>query len=350
MHEVLITAERELDLDLGNLRIAAAHSQERIDDARASVEAYLAGVSAERVPGEPIIAAFGSMARQEMAQGSDFDFLVILRSLERDPATIRTYRGAAAKALKELGIEPPGSSGLFGGAISGTDLVNTIGLDQDTNLHLSRRILLLEESIALCAEDGYRDLIEAVCARYLHESPSHHRVPRFLLNDVIRYWRTITVDYQAKRWDEMASNKWGARYVKLISTRKLTYAGMLISLFWGSLNDQVPDAAMLQGQFSLPSLARIAQLAPLARGGTRDALRNVLELADWFNGQLAQAEIRSSYRDHDNPAEAPDGHPLDLARTKGRALQAALERLFYSDENLVSGTSIGPLARAYLAF
>ena len=92
-------------------------------------------------------------------------------------------------------------------------------------------------------------------------SPLHKRgVARFLLNDVVRYWRTVAVDYQAKRWDELSPPagafqeddglgleppKWGLRYIKLRSSRKLAFVGSLVSLHGSStVTVLIPDDAI----------------------------------------------------------------------------------------------------------
>lgn len=295
MHPALVEAESLLGIELPNLRKASDRTAERVNVARKAVDGYLT----ERLGGdrdrdsEPIVTAFGSMAREEMAPGSDFDYLVILRTLERDPAKIQLYRESAVVALEQLGLDPPGSSGLFGCAISGTDLVNTIGLDTDTNLHLSRRILLLEESLGLNAVAGHGDLIETIAARYLHESRSGQPcVPHFLLNDVLRYWRTIAVDFEAKRWDELRGRKSGLRYVKLLSSCKLVVAGTVVSLFWPEIVGTPTTPKLLRSQFEMPATARLAQLAHVPGANSREHLRSVLVLADRFNGWLANAKIQ----------------------------------------------------------
>ncbi len=293
------------------------------------------------------------MARDEMTPGSDFDYLVILGHVEVDPGRIQLYRQAAEEGLRSIAAESPGRSGLFGVAISGTELVNTIGLDTDSNLHLSRRVLLLEESIALNANEAWTRLVGAVAARYLYEE---HRdaphVPRFLLNDVVRYWRTIAVDYQAKRWEEIAGKKWGLRYAKLLTTRKLVFAAMVATLFAPIVLDQPVSAEMLRDQCALPALARLAQLAPHLGDDGRSALGRVLSHADTVVGWFADGDFRKAVEPVDNPRDVEPGSAMHQVRELGDEIQSELERLFFSDEPLRnSGTqTLGGLARRYLSF
>jgi len=354
LHAAISAAASKLGVELAHLSEAADRTEERVDAARQAVAEYLNSTLDDRQASqEPLIAAFGSMARQEMAPGSDFDYLVILLRLERDPGTIQTYRMAAVEALKKLGLDPPGSSGLFGCAISGTDLVNTIGLDTDSNLHLSRRILLLEESIGLTAVETHSNLLESIIARYLHGGRTGEpEVPRFLLNDVIRYWRTVAVDYEAKRWNDLHGKKWGLRYVKLLSTRKTVVAGTLVSLFWPVLTNTPTTTEMLRTQFEMPATARLAQLSTVLGPDALTHLRSALELADKFTGWLADADIRKSLAEVVDPGAEPGGTPMHEALAAARDLQTSLEALFFSDERLPNqdDLTIGQLSRRYLSF
>ena len=354
MHALLENAAASLTVDLPNLAAAADRTAARVATARAAVEDFLSQeLGEDRSANEPVVAAFGSMARAEMAPGSDFDYLVILNRVEQDPGRIQIYRRAAIQAFIELALDPPGHSGLFGGAVSGADLVNTIGLDVDTNLHLSRRVLLLEESIALNATGAHEDLLESVSARYLHEhGAGEAAVPRFLLNDVIRYWRTVAVDYQAKRWDEIRGTKWGLRYVKLLTSRKLTYAAMVASLFWPVITNTPTTSALLRDQFCLPSLARLAQLTDAIGVETRPVLGEVLVRADEWNGRLADDGYRGQLESVEEPAKAPPDSAMYEARESAKALQQSLEALFFSDEPLPHAPheSLASLTKRYLSF
>lgn len=355
MHQALRDAEGLLSVQLPALTAAAKRTAERRSVASNAISAFLDGEIGElrdRAT-EPLIAAFGSMAREEMAPGSDFDYLVILNELETDPKRILAYREAATGALRAIGVQPPGSSGLFGVAVSGTEFVNTIGLETDTNLHLSRRVLLLEESVPLNTAESWSRLVHAIAARYLHEQDeSRPRVPRFLLNDVVRYWRTLTVDYQAKRWQEIEGKKFGLRYVKLITARKLTFAAMVAALFAPLLEAEEATPDRLRQQFTQPALARLASLAPHIGDETRQALRRLLVAADEVVGLMADKRFRDAVEPVSVPQDAPRESEMGKAREVAEVIQTALEDLFLSAEPLAtdSKSSLAALTRRYLIF
>src|SRR5439155_17316696 len=127
------------------------------------------------------------------------------------------------------GTAKPGSQDIFGLAFRFDDLVTKIGLDDDTNTNLTRRMLLLLESVAVSGQDVWETCWTAVLERYLARGLKSHRPPRFLLNDLVRYWRTICVDFEGKHplGGRGGDPKWVTRNAKLRTSRKMLFAGGL---------------------------------------------------------------------------------------------------------------------------
>lgn len=105
-------------------------------------------------------------------------------------------------------MQEPGSTGMFGQITFGHDLISNIGGEDDTNHNTSRRILMLLESdnVVLSGSSkggtAYERILKGILNQYFeHDSGfksdtgSIAKVPRFLLNDIIRFWRTMCVDF-----------------------------------------------------------------------------------------------------------------------------------------------------------
>jgi hypothetical protein len=72
----------------------------------------------------------------------------------------------------------------------------------------------------------------------LTEDKKQYRVPRFLLNDIVRFWRTMAVDFASKQRDR-AGEGWGLRNAKLRMSRKLIFASGLLVCFGCHLNSEL---------------------------------------------------------------------------------------------------------------
>ncbi len=93
------------------------------------------------------IVLMGSWGRGEVTAASDDDFMVLFTEPARERAHPRPEEVAAVLD------RPPGQEGTFGQPVWLVDLVGHIGLAEDTNHNLSRRMLLLLESVAVAGEE-----------------------------------------------------------------------------------------------------------------------------------------------------------------------------------------------------
>jgi predicted nucleotidyltransferase len=199
------------------------------------------------------VVLFGSWGRSELTAGSDDDWLILVDGVPR--AVVEPAGDSIGAALGRK----PGTTGLFGDIAFTSELVGKIGLEDDTNRNLTRRMLLMLESVAAAGEDAHRAARDRVLDGYLQGDVKDHRPPRFFLNDVIRYWRTITVDFVGKSRAE-GGEKGALRNLKLRLNRKVLFAGGLLPLLLCHRlrADAIGDE--LRRQLDQPATDRLAEV------------------------------------------------------------------------------------------
>jgi hypothetical protein len=189
-------------------------------------------VDGDRLPDCSSLVLFGSWGRHELTSESDDDWALLIddSDLDLDGPLVRE----ALEHLREVFEEgrAPGRQDYFGCAFHGRPLSERIGLDEDDTRNLTRRMLLLLESVPATRAQVHRHVQDRVLARYLARHRKDFRPPRFLLNDVIRYWRTICVDFEGKVAQDKREGGGEDRFVmrnsKLRTSRKMLYASGLL--------------------------------------------------------------------------------------------------------------------------
>jgi hypothetical protein len=239
------------------------------------------------------LAAAGSLGRMDAAADvSDCDLVVVLSdaALKSEDEANTTYE-RVWDVLKPLNLKPPKPTGTFSRPTSIEQLCDkkNIGAAHEDMRSFAKRLLLLLETQPIYKPDGHQAVVNAVVKSYAEGYVAND--PRkewgFLINDLIRYFRSLCVNYQ---WDfENEHGKWPLRNIKLRHSRLIMYGGLLMLLGECS-RERADKVTWLKNRLNLTPLERIA----LVYSANQDT--NFFRLAgfyDTFLGMLNKPEVRN---------------------------------------------------------
>ncbi|MCC6858193.1 MAG: nucleotidyltransferase domain-containing protein [Bryobacterales bacterium] len=292
------------------------------------------------------VVVYGSMARDEMTSESDLDWTLLLDK-PVDPADLPTTQRIASKIYAAKFAEP-GKTNIFGTMTFSHSLVHDIGGPDDTNANTTRRILLLLESYAPAGREAYDRVRRHILHRYVEDDyglsfgSGQKVVPRFLLNDLSRYWRSVTVDFVQKQRAD-AGGKWALRNAKLRMSRKLIFAAGLLVCFECHLDPDAESARLdlrdprggtarliqyLEQRFSVPPLEILAR--SVRRHARPETARLLFDNYDAFLSLMDNHEQRAVLKSLE-PGQARTSEVFVQVREISHGFQEGLTRLFFRD-------------------
>jgi len=251
------------------------------------------------------LAVAGSYGRMEAAEHSDLDLVIVV-----DEAAMINEKSRQAcvtsvwQILEPLGMEKPLSTGIFMQAVSAEQLCDTNALG---NLDYPRHVFGLRMQLLLDAQPVYgaccfQELMQKIVAWYSRGCMQHHQLTpaRYLLNDIIRYYRSYGVWHQ---FDDtvLPGDSWGLRQVKINHSRMVSYAALLALVH--SADELTADNPMQQwqanmmGRLHLTPLERLQQLHTSASGkdnATLSSYNNLLDLYAKVLMRLADKNVRKT--------------------------------------------------------
>ena len=243
------------------------------------------------VPANTAVLTFGSYARREASEQSDIDYVVVNDEIAAEEPQMEIIEQRIAAIVKT----EPSSGGAFAKKVARADMLRNLGGQNDTNHTLTRRLLLLLEGEWLANETSFRSLRRELLERYVGATKRDHQLALFLLNDIIRYWRTMTVDYMYKTTED--TKPWAIRNIKLIFSRKLMYTSGLFSVAMTIDRSEMAKVDLLERLFDLPVIDRMIEICGESR------MNRALESYDLFLSRLEDAKVRSELK-----AVEPENH------------------------------------------
>jgi len=229
-----------------------------------------------------LIGVNGSVARRECTSGSDVD-LFFLTDGEVSPEKAAVAQEEYRRRLIDEDLVMPAQGGVFETPLNAEELISTIGGDDDTNLYITRRMLFLLEGEWTYNKPLFQRTRSRLIERYVTEDLASKKLCLFLLNDVIRYWRTICVDFEHKTAE--ANKPRAIRLIKLRFSRMLLYLGGVAAVGQAGGLDVKAKRERLEELFSMPTIERLEHVF-----GT--AFAKPLQRYAFFLQQLDDSTIR----------------------------------------------------------
>lgn len=181
----------------------------------------------------------GSYGREEAGESSDIDlFFITDHSIGKIDKIL--IDADLIKITRDLQFPDFSGDGVYLEVHKLQDIVGYLGSrEDDYKNYFTARMLLILESKCVYNEQKYNDIIDSVLQKYYVDEDSDNVLnfhPVFLINDIIRYWRTLCLNYEysKNKKDNTKENKIKAyiKNCKLKFSRKLTCYSLLLSILY----------------------------------------------------------------------------------------------------------------------
>lgn len=201
----------------------------------------------------------GSYGRLEAHSRSDLDLFLVSKGDSPVQRTSKILIDAELIRISEAkGFPPFSNDAQYLEIHSLSEMLEKLGGPEDDSKNFfTARMLLLLESRSIFGDDNYRNIVERIIDAYFRDFHDHTGDFRalFLVNDILRFWKTLCLNYENKRnrlGDRAAKNKHHLKNLKLKFSRLLICFSTIIPLFASRTN-------------SPEEILRLTELAPLER-------------------------------------------------------------------------------------
>ena len=133
----------------------------------------------------------------------------------------------------KLKYQDPSKGGIYWKFTPKENLLDIGSRQEDYNNSFTARMLLLLESKPLYNERAYKEIVKETINKYFSDYTDYPNefYPLFLMNDILRYWYTLTLNYEYRRDDKDDANKRYWKRLKLKYARLITCHSMLACMY-----------------------------------------------------------------------------------------------------------------------
>lgn len=266
-----------------------SYSGEKLNEVRDTLKSLVTGAISDNIPYDSYsVYATGSFGRYEASKGSDLDTFIVGVPYSRDgkpnfpKLDQKILIGRIIEAIRQVGLPDLDRDGEFIRYYSTEDLVKNIGLpDDEVENTFTARLLLLLESTHVSSQEAHDVVLEHVIGTYWRDYDQYADSfrPTFVMNDILKYWRVLCVDYESKMTadysdieDRRLSRK--SKNLKLRYNRMMTCFSAIAAFadIYGKHKTIPPEKA-----FEICKMSPIQRLKAIGGGSNNAEVRKLVE-------------------------------------------------------------------------
>ena len=224
------------DTQEDTISTTVCESEKKLDELRKKLKEIF---PLNRINNDICIYACGSLGRLDMVNKSDLDlfFITVFSGRSLRLLSLKFYKYVFFKRIRKINslleYQLPSKNGYYLRFTPKNYLIDIGSQKEDYNNSFTARLLLLLESKPVYNEEAYNALIKDVVDIYFREYPDYKSNfnPQFLMNDILRYWYTLTLNYEYRRDPNDDRNKRYWKRLKLKYARFITCFSMIACLY-----------------------------------------------------------------------------------------------------------------------
>ena len=234
------------------LGIRRRNSEHQIGDVRRQLETE--GRRDLFLCGNTAVYLAGSLGRGEVGELSDLDLFLLTtkNNAERSRLDDLEILACVIDINRMLPYGPFSNDGQYLKIYPLDQMLKALGAPQDDSENLfTARMLLLLEGRCVFNQPVYDRAVQEILEHYFRDRRGKNTFrPLFLLNDLLRYWRTLCLNYELIR--DKPGRPWRKKNINLKFSRMLTVFGTVLPLIAEPVSD-------------IPGVKKLMKLSPHER-------------------------------------------------------------------------------------
>jgi predicted nucleotidyltransferase len=172
----------------------------------------------------------GSFARMEIGEKSDLDLFVLAEGESKSRLQKYSLFGNLIELNKKLKFPEFSNDGEYLIIYDVDELISKTGSRRDdVENFFTARMLLMLESFPVINKELYEKSLNRTIENYFRDDKGTKTFkPLFLLNDLLRYWRTLCLNYEERRSEP--NRPWRKKNINLRFSRMATVFGTILPL------------------------------------------------------------------------------------------------------------------------